>query len=119
MSADTSHSILATIAECKWSVICKSVLLRAYISVRHVHWLCAWAQMNCWQEECHLLTYEMQWTVQFFVHKSSIWHSFLIGASHGLAAYATWQAALWTQLAHCADQAFQQNNVQYRSPLTT
>ena len=73
--------------------------------------------MLCWHEECLLLTYEMHWTVHYFVNKSSIWQSPPARNDAGYIAYATWQAMHWTHLAAFADQAFWQINVKYTSPL--
>ena len=38
-----------------------------------VHWLRAQVQLMRWQEEVAITTYEMQWTVRFFSHKSMMW----------------------------------------------
>ena len=40
-----------------------------------VHWLRLQAQRNQWREEFLLVTYEMQWTVRYFIHHSQQWQS--------------------------------------------
>ncbi|KAG0696298.1 hypothetical protein DFH29DRAFT_768062, partial [Suillus ampliporus] len=39
----------------------------------HVHWLWTLALQDCWAEELLLVSWEMTWTVQFFIHKSQQW----------------------------------------------
>ena len=89
------------------------------VSVRHVHWLGAQAQENHWDEECILLKYEMEWTVCDFMYKSQIWQLALsANLNHlGSPAYAQWQAAMWDQLVHRANQSFKNINKHYKSPL--
>jgi hypothetical protein len=66
-----------------------------------------------------LVTYEMQWTVWYFMYHSERWQL----ASHsentlpGPLAYANRQQALWRELACRADTAFTSANVDYISPL--
>ena len=43
--------------------------------VRRVHWLQSQAQRNRWREEFLLVTYEMQWTVWYFIYHSQWWQS--------------------------------------------
>lgn len=89
------------------------------VSVRHVHWLCAQAQQHCWQEECMLVTYEMEWTVHYFHHKSHLCISALTDDfSHiGSSVYAQWKATMWDHLAHDANHLFTNINTHYKSPL--
>ena len=60
----------------------------------------------------------MEWTVQYFLHKSNLW---MLGnhtnVAAGAMAYAHRQAAMWRDLAHYADQSFKSINVKYKSPL--
>ncbi|KAF8152900.1 hypothetical protein B0H34DRAFT_662838 [Crassisporium funariophilum] len=44
-----------------------------FCTVKWVHWLCAQAQYQCWSEECIIVEYKMQWTVWYFINKSSLW----------------------------------------------
>ena len=62
------------------------------LSVWRVHWLRAQAQKECWEEEVILIWYEMQWTVQYFLHNRGLWeehHRNSIGP--GLVAYCHMQ----------------------------
>jgi hypothetical protein len=89
--------------------------------IRRVHWLQSWAQRNRWREEFLLVTYEMQWTVQYFIHQSQWWQSAMDSKNilPGPLAYAYRQQAVWQQLALRADTVFRLTNVEYISPLTT
>lgn len=98
--------------------------------VRRVHWLRARAQLMRWQEEVTLTTYEMQWTVRYFIHKSKFWSDVqTIPASTsntpaniqfdvaGCHAYSKRKYWTWHQLAIKADNTFKVINNAYKSPL--
>jgi hypothetical protein len=88
------------------------------------------------------VTYEMQWTVRYFLHRSGKWtppqqssmgtddgsahagHTLVIGSaghiqnlSAGAKAYANRQHTTWHRFALTADQAFQSANSNYYSPM--
>ena len=84
--------------------------------VQRVHWLRARAQFMRWQEEVKLTTYEMQWTVSFFVHYSHKWER-EPGSSAGHSAYFKRKQAMWQDLAISADRAFRLLNADYKSSL--
>ncbi|PPQ93197.1 hypothetical protein CVT25_007856 [Psilocybe cyanescens] len=84
------------------------------LEFKHVHWLCARAQFQRWDEEKTLVSYEMHWTVSYFINKSRLWKSAATAPGRdsvpllpGVVAYAHWQSDLWHQLALIADQSFQ------------
>ncbi|PPQ87765.1 hypothetical protein CVT25_015008 [Psilocybe cyanescens] len=92
------------------------------ILVKQVHWLRARAQFQRWDEEKTLVSYEMQWTVSYFINKSRWWKLAASGPGRnsaplqpGVIAYAHRQSAMWHQLAIIADQSFQQSNRYYKS----
>ena len=76
-----------------------------------MHWLRARAQRNRWAEEFKLVGYEMQWTVNFFVHRANKWHQRALSAATtihaGAAAYAYRQQAMWQAVASAAQSAFE------------
>ena len=85
------------------------------LSVRCVHWLRARAQKEHWEEEVILIQYEMQWTVQYFLHNRGLWeehHRNSIGL--GLVAYAAHKASMWNFMALHADHTFSEQNSQYK-----
>ncbi|KAF8805732.1 hypothetical protein BYT27DRAFT_7224692 [Phlegmacium glaucopus] len=88
------------------------------LEFRQVHWLRAHAQKNRWEEELILVTYEMQWTVCYFVQAHE-WTSGLpnVDVSASAKVYAARQETIWQRLALAADWAFWQVNSQYISPL--
>jgi hypothetical protein len=89
-----------------------------------------------WLEEVTLTTYEMQWTVRYFIHKSKFWSEFLntpatpaTPASDesdfvntpldnaGPLAYSKRKHSTWYQLALKADKIFKVINNAYKSPI--
>jgi hypothetical protein len=99
------------------------------ILVRRIHWLRARAQRMRWQEEVTLTTYEMQWTVRYFTHKSKFWSDALIppagpasladvnAVDAGTLAYSKRKNSSWYQLALKSDRTFKIFNNAYKSPL--
>jgi hypothetical protein len=75
------------------------------IIVQRVHWLRARAQSGRWNEEVILVTYEMQWTVRYFLHQAQRWDHLAASEDEGgrsacgPAAYARRKAAMWRWLA--------------------
>lgn len=69
-----------------------------------------------WKEEVKLTTYEMQWTVLFFVYQSRKWAS-QSGSTSGAVAYANRKHAMWQGLGVSADRTFKLLNKAYKSPL--
>ncbi|KAF8150124.1 hypothetical protein B0H34DRAFT_826383 [Crassisporium funariophilum] len=66
------------------------------LEFKHVHWLRARALNHRWHEEVVLVTYEMQWTVRYFLHQCKQWQE---GAdnpdvSAGARSYAVRQIKL-------------------------
>ncbi|KAF9552461.1 hypothetical protein CPC08DRAFT_646869 [Agrocybe pediades] len=97
-----------------------------------VHWLRARAQAERWHEERLLVTYEMQWTVRSFLHKSEDWKKAALPGrtdppgvtalpqrrdSPGAKAYAQRQAHTWLALAVISDRKFKIANKYYKSPI--
>lgn len=101
---------------CFWSFIGIPLTL---LIVRRVHWLRSRAQRNRWREEFLLVTYEMQWTVRYFIYHSKRWESASRGNNTlpGALAYANRQQAWWQELALRADNAFRSVNADYISPI--
>lgn len=97
----------ATLVECMYYCNFNSPTTQDWI-VRRVHWLRARAQKNRWEEELLLVTYEMQWTVRYFIHYGNMWQSALDdpNITEGAKAYATRQQTMWKTLAFRADKAF-------------
>ena len=88
--------------------------------VRRVNCLRARAQKHCWDEECMLVRYEMEWIICYFLHKNHFWQSALtadLTQVPGQAAYAHRKAAIWDKLARDADHSFKNINKNYKSPL--
>jgi len=87
-------------------------------SVKRVHWLRARAPKGRWHEEVILVTYEMQWTVRYFLHKSNKWEegAHRPNVSPGAKAYALWQGKMWRTLANVTNMAFKGTKSQYMSP---
>ena len=87
--------------------------------VKRVHWLRARALKNRWHEEVVLVTYEMQWTVRYFLHKSTTWSEAIADPSifSGAKAYAFRQANMWKKLADVADNVFKSMPSRYLSPI--
>ncbi|PPQ94191.1 hypothetical protein CVT25_003781 [Psilocybe cyanescens] len=92
------------------------------LEFKRVHWLCARAQFQRWDEEKTLVSYEMQWTISYFLNKARSWKSAaacpgLDSAQlpPGVVAYAHWQSDIWHQLAIIADQSYQRSNPNYKS----
>ncbi|KAF8802066.1 hypothetical protein BYT27DRAFT_7008681, partial [Phlegmacium glaucopus] len=96
--------------------------------VRRVHWLRARAQRMRWEEQVTLTSYEMHWTVRYFLHKSRAWAipsgtGILTGTSAGQfrtagsIAYAKRQHTVWEEIMRKADRTFARYNVAYKSPL--
>ncbi|KAF8799518.1 hypothetical protein BYT27DRAFT_7007088, partial [Phlegmacium glaucopus] len=77
------------------------------LEFRRVHWLRARAQKLRWQEELILVTYEMQWTVRYFVQARQ-WEAVAENAcvSAGARAYAARQETTWQRVALAADSSF-------------
>ena len=86
-----------------------------------------------WQEEVTLTTYEMQWAVRYFTHKSIFWSGLQNSpAEHstpdennlsrlpdraGALSYAKRKYSTWFQLAQKSDRTFKIVNNAYKSPL--
>jgi hypothetical protein len=86
--------------------------------VTRIHWLRARAQKDRWHEEVVLVTYEMQWTVRFFLHRTTKWEeaACTVAVSPGAKAYALRQAKMWKTLAESADKVFESTTCDYISP---
>lgn len=89
------------------------------VVVKQVHWLRARAQKNRWHEELTLVTYEMQWTVRSFLHKSKLWEQAqnAVDTSSGSRAYAHRQETLWRRFALGADKLFKNTTIVYETPI--
>jgi hypothetical protein len=118
-SAQSTTAQSGKLLECRFiSLTTIHQIIEFYLHVvQRVHWLRARAQRNRWREECLLLTYEMEWTVRYFVQRGTTWESKCRGSPAGAAAYAAQQLTFWLQLAHFANRVFAQTNANYKSPL--
>jgi hypothetical protein len=91
--------------------------------VWRIHWLRARAQLMRWQEEVTLTTYEMQWTVRYFIYKSQKWSMIVdddikqLESSAGALAYARRKESKWLLLSWKSDRSFKIINNAYKSPL--
>jgi hypothetical protein len=85
-----------------------------------------------WREEVTLTTYEMQWTVRYFTHKSIGWADRFNNTAQprapsnskndsaeyaGALAYSNRKYSTWNQLAIKSDRIFKICNNAYKSPL--
>ena len=98
------------------------ILLYIYSNVsivKRVHWLRARALKDRWHEEHILVTYEMQWTVHYFLYKDEMWQraTNTLTISPGAKAYGIQQANMWKKLAHMADKVFRSLLSHYISPV--
>ncbi|KAF8149042.1 hypothetical protein B0H34DRAFT_758043 [Crassisporium funariophilum] len=89
------------------------------LEFKHVHWLRARALNHRWHEEVVFVTYEMQWTVCYFLHQCKQWQE---GAddpdvSAGARSYAVRQVRRWRQFADGANLVFTRTTDHYLSPL--
>ncbi|KAF8805303.1 hypothetical protein BYT27DRAFT_7224958 [Phlegmacium glaucopus] len=86
------------------------------------------AQCMRWEEQVTLTSYEMQWTVRYFLHKSCAWAtpsgtgiptrtSAGQFRTAGSIAYAKRQHTVWEEIMRKADHTFARYNVAYKSPL--
>lgn len=90
-----------------------------YYLVKRVHWLRGRAQKQRWHEEVLLVTYEMQWTVRYFVQKGNKWNRDVerSDVAPGARAYGRRQGGWWIKLAYVADKVFKDTTRHYLSPL--
>jgi hypothetical protein len=114
--AGNSNNSPESVNEC-WYLLLSYFNFNAdfYVLVQRVHWLRSRAQKNRWFEERVLVGYEMQWTVRYFLHRSSLWEerARITGQGSGAVAYATRQSALWYKLAADADHLYSKFNHNY------
>ncbi|KAF8337253.1 hypothetical protein F5887DRAFT_890729 [Amanita rubescens] len=81
---------------------------------QRVHWLRAQAQMHRWSEEVTLVSYEMQWTVRYFMYNMRTWDKRGIDCPEpGVAAYAARKSAMWHRMALDAEGEFLKGNSAY------
>lgn len=71
--------------------------------------------MNRWSEELTMVNYEMEWTTQYFLHRSAQWRerALALHPLQGPKAYAARQSAQWNQMACEADRVFSAVNQGY------
>jgi hypothetical protein len=60
------------------------------------------------------VSYEMQWTVQYFLHNKDVWDTRRKGILPGPASYAACKAAMWHVVALNADKIFANTNTLYK-----
>ena len=87
--------------------------------VKRVHFLCARALKNRWDEEHILLNYEMQWMVRFFKKKLEKWKVAVYSPniSSGAKAYALRREYWWKAMSIKSDTVFKNTSVDYITPL--
>ncbi|KAI6111304.1 hypothetical protein F5141DRAFT_1004015 [Pisolithus sp. B1] len=77
-----------------------------------IHWLCAKAGKDCWQEEEELLTLEFQWVINYFRHHLKCWHKkysdHAAANTCGAACYVARQWTVYDQLAKQGELKWQQ-----------
>lgn len=75
-----------------------------------MHWIRARGQKDRWREEFVLTTYEMEWTVRYFLGQLDLWISrnrdAKINGLDGAAAYASRKMLMWMTMAHDAEAKF-------------
>jgi hypothetical protein len=105
------------VIECTYCVIISYMYnIHPVMTVQRVHWLRARAQSGRWNEEVLLVTYEMQWTIRYFLHQTQEWKHLRAtkldsgNLAAGPAAYASRKAAMWQWLALTAKGRFSQVN---------
>ena len=80
-------------------------------AVYRVHWLRAKSLQDRWAEEMSLVRNEMDWTCNFFEHKSKEWEnrekSCDLDGHGGHKCYASRQSDMYQQLGEDARAAFQ------------
>jgi hypothetical protein len=119
---DDVYADQATLLECKLYPIFVSSTCLINFAVKRVHWLRARAQKMRWQEELVFVRHEMEWTVRYFLKKSTDWTDLVTEAhvrgrilSPGSIAYAKRKAVAFRHLARLADQSFIYTNPDHRS----
>lgn len=131
-STDTSGRIIRndpdSMIECESIPLPFIMKVTVHSAVRRVHWLRARAQLMRWQEEVTLISYEMQWTVRYFLYKSREWAVRLPALAQtvsptigpdptlGAVAYIRCKQAMWHDLAEKGNKIFTAVNNAYISP---
>jgi hypothetical protein len=100
---------------CAHSSILYVGLLTGTPQVYRVHWLRGKALRDRWAEEIVLVENEMDWTCNFFLHKSQEWADRIVPSTTdqhpGHACYAARQSRMYRQLADDGRDAFQKAKV--------
>ncbi|KAI6036182.1 hypothetical protein BKA83DRAFT_4120069 [Pisolithus microcarpus] len=67
----------------------------------HIHWLCAKAAQDCWEEEEGLVTSKFQWVINYFQYQAKRWNGTYMdhksAGNHGATCYAARQKAMESQ----------------------
>ena len=122
MDVDDSADDPSNVLECTSLFPHAGCFVQTFI-VRRVHWLRGRAQLMRWREELSLTSYEMQWTVRFFLTQSKIWadRSTLLASQNslnkGAYAYSKRKTLTWEKMAYKSDRSFSALNIAYKSPL--
>ncbi|KAI6038699.1 hypothetical protein EDC04DRAFT_2603708 [Pisolithus marmoratus] len=81
----------------------------------HIHWLCAKAGKDRWEEEEELLMSEFQWVTHYFKYHACCWNErykeMQVARVHGAACYAARQQAVYDWLAEQAELKWQEMNL--------
>ncbi|KAI5981079.1 hypothetical protein EDD15DRAFT_2197779 [Pisolithus albus] len=79
-----------------------------------IHWLCAKAAKDHWEEENELVTSEFVWVVNFFQYRAKRWNKIYmakkLAGNRGAACYAARQQAVYDRLAEQAELIWQGMN---------
>jgi hypothetical protein len=110
-------STTEAVIECTFRFMISYVYnIQPAMTVQRVHWLRARAQSGRWNEEVILVSYEMQWTIRYFLHQAQEWERLKATSPNsgnltpGPAAYAARKAAMWQWLALTGKKRFSQVN---------
>ena len=116
--ADSGGTDAATMLECKF-ISHTQFWVFSSPSVKRIHWLRARAKSGRWAEEVRLVTYEMQWTVRYFLHQADHWEKAAAVSpdNREASAFAYRQRSIWFQLVSVADGVFAATNTSYQSPI--
>ncbi|KAI6021185.1 hypothetical protein EDC04DRAFT_2575646 [Pisolithus marmoratus] len=85
-----------------------------------IHWLCAKAVQDHWEEEEELLTCKFQWVVNYFQYRAKTWKEIYTNnrsaGNHGAACYVARQQVVYEWLGEQGEliwQGMNQTNVTF------
>lgn len=87
-----------------------------YHKVYRLHWICARARAQQWNEELKITQFEMEWVVRWFMHMADKWVKYRDSAEEavrGLCPFAECNIATWDELGRVAELTFKRINSSY------